>query len=665
MDRQQRRALRILPKAIQDLADKAIQGSTTDVQKLYESIRSDTEPNTFRLSVLLPVFYPHLDPALIPRLNKAKYTADERGAIHRARWALKAVGRIHDRIPPEEGDSALWERMFPWMSFLQTKFLHPDPSRDERLGMSFPDGDIARMVVQDFSVMCHSGELNLRMVLSMPSATHLIAELWLFVAHQRVDYGDLQGPHAQKVAMLLQSTIMLTTFCINCPEVPEGISTLLHAAGTIHRVLATAVQYVRLIADTVCRIKDPTPDNMAVVEVAASTLAECISFIKSFERCDPAHSHAIMALGSVHLVTTATRHIARLLLADVHGPGRALRTRNTPTHRKIFTQVYQYLHFALFLLGDGITPTCHALDAGILEAIFRTWLYTSSTSTHANPPPKFAENEAIIVLWRALPCYLVYPRVLRTFACALRRPAFRKIEQFARHDDDLWGLWKTLRATIQEYLVECREELDGSWGGLYERRCAAKNASEVCAHHDDGSESGTESESDGETVYHHCAECQARMYCSKACQRADWKAGHRTGCKILHDGLGTLTSSIFRRSLPLIGEIEEIEFMLHHHRINDLFEEQFRAYRDYPNHLAIEIDLVNYPRNITVVPLNIERYLRLAVNSGWSLQRAREEWEGSLAKIRAHQPQAEDNLEPCCGNISFFWKAEATMSSDW
>ncbi|KAH7910482.1 hypothetical protein BJ138DRAFT_1190751 [Hygrophoropsis aurantiaca] len=556
----------------QDIANKAIQGSTADLQTLNESI-IDAGPNASQLSALLPVFILHLDPTLIPHLDKPKYTADELGAIHCARWALKAVGKIFVKTLPEDGDSIVWERMFPWMSFLQTKFLFPDPSRDEHLGISFPDGDIAQTVVQGFSVICCLGRQNLVRVQSTPSMTDLIAALWLFVAHQHIDYSDLQGLHAKKAALQIRGAIMILALPTICTDTPVGFAVLRSNAGTTNRVLTTAVYYIRFIADTVRAIRDPTPDNMALVEVASNALADCVPFIESFDRCDRAHAHALVALGSVRLVTTATRHIARLLLANGHAPGRGLgRAANTPVKKlEYFAKVYKYLHFALLHLGDGVTHTCEALNAGILEVVFHTWLYTLSCYT-SPPCPKFVENEAIIVLCQVIPCYFVYPRVLRAFARALSRPAFREAEKLAQHDDDLWGRWKTLRATVREY-IQFMEEVDGN------RDCDA----------------WTESISDidaGPGVYQHCAGCLACTYCSKACQRADWKGGHRTGCRVLQDSLGTLTSSSFWRSLPLIGEIEKIEFMQNRSRILDLFEEAFDAHGGMPDHLAIEIDLI-------------------------------------------------------------------------
>ncbi|KAH7908393.1 hypothetical protein BJ138DRAFT_358851 [Hygrophoropsis aurantiaca] len=647
MDGEQRHALRILPKATQDLANKATQGSTADLRALYEGI-TDTEPNTPQLAALLPVFFLHLDPALIPHRDKAKYTSDELGAIHHSRWALKAVGKILDRIPPEDGDSAGWERMFPWMTFLLSKFLLLNPERDEQLGISFPAGDIAQTVVQVFSVVCHSGERNLAMIRSTPCALHYVAILWIFVAYQYIDYAHLHGAHAQKAALLLQDAITRITLSTICPETIAGISVLICTAGNTNRVLGTAVRFVRLIADTVRGIKDPTPDNMAVVDVAANALANCVSFIERFGPCDPAHSHTLVGLGSVRVVTTATRHIARILLASA---GRELGPEPTTSRHNghIRTQrlenlakAYQYLHFALFHLGSGVTPTCQALDAGVLEAIFRTWLYTSS-SCAGHPRPKFAENEATIVLWHVIPCYFVYPRVLCAFARALGHLAFREVEQLARLDVDLWGLWKTLRATAREY-IECMEEVEAGGSGLYARRCAANNCLNR-DHHD--RQSGTESESDSEAgagVYQRCAGCLARSYCSKACQRADWKAGHRTGCRVLRDSLGTLTSPNLRRSLPLIGAIEKIEYMQNRLRIQHMFAEVFHANREFTGHLAVEIDLTKYPRTIRVVSLNVERYLHAAVSSGWSLQRAREKWEEALKEIRACQLGGMDLL---------------------
>jgi hypothetical protein len=37
---------------------------------------------------------------------------------------------------------------------------------------------------------------------------------------------------------------------------------------------------------------------------------------------------------------------------------------------------------------------------------------------------------------------------------------------------------------------------------------------------------------------HYCAQCQSALYCSKACQREDWKKQHKQICKLLNVGHG-------------------------------------------------------------------------------------------------------------------------------
>ncbi|KAH7907695.1 hypothetical protein BJ138DRAFT_1116472 [Hygrophoropsis aurantiaca] len=699
MDAKQRRALRILPTALQDVANKAIQGSTADLQTLYENITGhdiEVKPSPW-LTALLPVFFTAFDPALIPPSNKEEYTEDELSAICRARWALKAVGRIFDRIPPKDGDRTSWERMFPWMSFLQTEFLLPDPMRDERLGMSFPAGDIAQTAVHAFSVICYAGKRNIAMIQSTPGATHLIAVLWLFVAHQHVDYGVLQGADKSKAKLLLQGAISLVTLATISPEAPEGMAALLRAAGTINRVLATTVRYVSLIADTVRVIKDPTSDNIAVVDVATNAIADCATFLESFKHGDPAHSHALVALGSVQLVTTTIRHIARLLLAYAHASRLNVRPNAHPPRTPIqrvddLANAYQYLHFAFFHLGDGVTPTCHALNAGLLDAIFRTWLYVSSPPPRPPPNclqvhssrPKFAEYEGIVVLLHVIPCYFVYPRVLRALARALKHPAFREAEQLARADKgvgaQLWALWETLGGMAREYIALGLRAGPGT-DGLHARRCAADNASGLFPLYQNGSESQSqgESESEDETeartgagTYQRCAGCLARTYCSKACQRADWNAGHRMGCGVLRNGLGTTTSPTLRRALPLISTIEQTEWARNQTRIRQAYHgyiERVRAQAssdgvsgERMEQLAVEIDLISYPRNIRVVPLDFESYMQSdtsvpsssgAVSGSGSSHHhhqrqrtvTREEWTDTLAVLCKHQRRSGMHLD--------------------
>jgi hypothetical protein len=76
----------------------------------------------------------------------------------------------------------------------------------------------------------------------------------------------------------------------------------------------------------------------------------------------------------------------------------------------------------------------------------------------------------------------------------------------------------------------------------------------------------------------YCAQCQSALYCSKACQRKDWKKQHKKICKLLNVGHGDMQvrHEIYaRRQRELKDVFEEIEQSLDEDmkRFFKLFEE--------------------------------------------------------------------------------------------
>jgi hypothetical protein len=80
-------------------------------------------------------------------------------------------------------------------------------------------------------------------------------------------------------------------------------------------------------------------------------------------------------------------------------------------------------------------------------------------------------------------------------------------------------------------------------------------------------------------AFQYCATCQSAMYCSKACQRIDWrKKQHRQICKLLNVGHGDMqvrTDMHTRRSIESKEDFERGEGSLRgdHKRFFKLFQE--------------------------------------------------------------------------------------------
>jgi hypothetical protein len=79
-------------------------------------------------------------------------------------------------------------------------------------------------------------------------------------------------------------------------------------------------------------------------------------------------------------------------------------------------------------------------------------------------------------------------------------------------------------------------------------------------------------------ILQYCDQCQSALYCSKACQRIDWKKQHKKICKLLNVGRGDVqvrTDAHTNRSIDWKEEFEKDERSLDEHmkRFFKLFKE--------------------------------------------------------------------------------------------
>jgi hypothetical protein len=76
----------------------------------------------------------------------------------------------------------------------------------------------------------------------------------------------------------------------------------------------------------------------------------------------------------------------------------------------------------------------------------------------------------------------------------------------------------------------------------------------------------------------YCAQCQSALYCSKTCQRKDWKKQHKQICKLLNVGHGDMqirTDIHTSRSIELKESFERIG-----HRLPEELKRFFKLFEE-------------------------------------------------------------------------------------
>ena len=119
--------------------------------------------------------------------------------------------------------------------------------------------------------------------------------------------------------------------------------------------------------------------------------------------------------------------------------------------------------------------------------------------------------------------------------CCERPSEYIKIVKAVLERDQLW--MKTLNklralsnAESDKSTKKRRNQTSLKWlqlglaAGLQEGQSGIGCQWQNCSHHG-------RFDDDIEWMLRRCARCQAKRYCSKSCQIADWKAGHKLVCK--------------------------------------------------------------------------------------------------------------------------------------
>ncbi|KAL0574360.1 hypothetical protein V5O48_007602 [Marasmius crinis-equi] len=185
-------------------------------------------------------------------------------------------------------------------------------------------------------------------------------------------------------------------------------------------------------------------------------------------------------------------------------------------------------HFLLESLKDGLTWVIQMLDGHVILSMAKL-VDIIREGHYINPTGDLEGN--MVTLMDAFKPFLLYRSVLNRVARDIRitdATATLKIDGPGKR---FWKAFEDLRAEAQRTKAILREfDADetrgpGTASCCVHRECSRNNPGQAVS-----------ADRPTTTKVQRCGGCRVATYCSRECQRADWKAGHREKCKSL--GLG-------------------------------------------------------------------------------------------------------------------------------
>ncbi|KAJ7772214.1 hypothetical protein B0H16DRAFT_1512684 [Mycena metata] len=498
-----------LRSSLRPVASAALNGSVPDLVKLCNIVKSLPEDQAIGL---LPVFYTHLDPSLVPSpamVDDVIATSTELPSIECAVKSLRALATLTDRMSfPLETSVDLWPRLWRWVDFIHTywPYLPGFNPSEQRLIRPGHTSLILKLAVYK----------PIRDVIySSPRLRRLIAGAWASMLH----YDVPDGPTAPR-ASLEELTLHLFALS-NKIEEPQNFEEILDAFGGNHHDLAATL--IKHISRAVAQSRSHT---------AAGTLNGVLMFLQPMMIFSiyPDFTSALVSCGIVSsLVSSLKIKEMDPMIAGVQ-------------HRVTEMALPLLIHFIESC--PGFTGVEEALRAGLLAHLIRF----SEDLVH--PRERGVHRHLVQMFRKLLPSALVSYNVVvvaKKLMPALERAAGS--EKFLRCA--IYAEWNGFKT-----LVGDRVEVLDAW------EASGRESLLAC----DNLKCG---EIADKQQFQCCAACESAVYCSPDCQRADWDAGHREFCPSLQathlqfDQLGLTTRdrvfmrlvlhSDFRRLQPLIS----------------------------------------------------------------------------------------------------------------
>ncbi|KAJ7176217.1 hypothetical protein C8R43DRAFT_555901 [Mycena crocata] len=451
-------------------------GSLDSLEHLCSLMPYMTRVNAGRL---LPVFYSHLDSAGIPTPAEMDAPRMSLDRVAKAMSALKALYSINIHIPYPAGPD-VWPRVWHWARFLRT-------FREQILELNPPSE--AEMCL-DFLLFCGyflSHNPTSELILATPGFRFMLARCWFCLSlidtfrGWRDDVG--MGFRDAATSDLSRYLRRLNATPAFLEEFSEG------AGGSISDLASIVIQYFDFLV---------YPDSTPLPPTNVDSLCGVLLFIHDTDETLNGGGKGNLQMGA--LCTELLKHgiewtLTRTLLA-------LTRTSTSDTGPAVQTCLILMQRMFTTMPGAAFLP--NALTHGLLRALVSFATHDIADGIH------FHLNR---LLTRTIPAATVNYYLLNDLSIGVIDDVEDIVDTDGFRNSRLFPAWESFLALARERL-EVFESVD----------LREYSTFKAC----DNMQCGMIEE---KSAFSYCSRCQSVFYCSKQCQAADWRAGHRQSCK--------------------------------------------------------------------------------------------------------------------------------------
>nr|GAT58956.1 predicted protein [Mycena chlorophos] len=467
---------------LRDIALAAVQGDLDAIEELFEIVAHDESNwSDAKLLAIAPVFYAILDPAPLTRLRGAEVLDADDSVVQCVAYAFRCLEDIlYQDILPAEAFVEMWARVWAWVQFLDEYhgyFAFPELVRAE--GMQ-PADQVFSIAMHLFNSVWKRARLepnvsalrNLVSDASTPGILGVVGRVWVRLLGAKDDLG------LYHISMI----ILMEQFGLQ-PDSRRLTELMVGTGGTWEHLAACAMGHIRRA--TVGK-KESNPVSMDDCQMIYAV----VSLSWNGNKIAPFRS----AMYRAKIVTALTLALAALLHSPRENLGALYEVLPPEVFRAITTTFQDPAQFRKSME--------RALRAGLLELMFE----------YAETGINRAQEDLRHLLVDFLRRGTLYRSVLLRLRPALA--AIQKIDCAAKlPSPELVDHWRGFSAMAQSRL----EILDEFEAGRLVAKRSCDNV--VCNRI-------LEKEQ-----FRRCSGCLAAYYCSRRCQKADWRTGdHRREC---------------------------------------------------------------------------------------------------------------------------------------
>ncbi|KAJ7609888.1 hypothetical protein FB45DRAFT_1066450 [Roridomyces roridus] len=479
----QMKNIRRLPPSIRDIVSKAAGKSRTSTDVATARRILDVHPSlsSSQRLAFLPVFFANLDPEKIPTSDDLDNPLRQPVTREDVLCALSSLDAVLNLTAPEDVGPSLWPRVWAWFDFVHVH-------RDLFIGIGvtgFPPEKIFYLNFIKFvdAFRCHSAT---RTVISTgPRFWACLVKGWMFLP-------EIDDPLR---TTLLQTLADFFGGMIAHPEA-SSVEAMVQAAGSVEDLASLILLFVRTT------INGP----LLGTAIPVTYIHHILLFITSADGCPPRLvGHPSARLGpliiSLCLQDFPSELVSTLLfLCD--------RWQHDEQAPMVIENCITLLEHMILRLPANVLLSA-LIDRGLLRALALITLKCGS-GTEARRVKLHYQIRSF--LHQILPAGLAFYHVVSSF-----EKSYPALDEIVSQQDfkgsPLSGEWDDFCILAEDRAAVLDEYFSDDYV-----------ASKAC----DNSKCGSIKEAD--SMAGCCSGCQAFYYCSRECQIADWRAGHREYC---------------------------------------------------------------------------------------------------------------------------------------